>query len=395
MFEVASKNGWRRVAFGDVVRLSRERSSDPEDDGFQRFVGLDHIDPGELKLRRWGDLSEGTTFTSVFRTGQVLFGKRRAYQRKVAVPDFDGVCSGDIYVLEAKKEDLLPELLPFICQTDAFFEHAVGTSAGSLSPRTNWQSLASFEFALPPLKEQRRVANALGSARALTDAMAALDDGSARILAAAAAHEFDQLRSSSVTTVPLASICSRKPQSGIYKSEKFRGRGVQMVNMAELFGNDIIDGTIAMERIDLDETELDRYALTPHDLLFGRRSVVLEGAGKCVLVGHLAEPVVFESSVLRATIDPDLADSRYVFEWFRSPHGHQQIRRRVTFTTVSGVAGSDVARLPVPVPALRVQRHIADRLSSLRTRTDAARRRRADSIQLLSVVAQELLGSWV
>lgn len=149
--------GWTTVAFGDVVRLSTERSSDPESAGFERFVGLEHIEPGDLRIRRWGDIADGTTFTSVFRPGQVLFGKRRAYQRKVAVADFSGVCSGDIYILEPKGKDLLPELLPFICETDAFFEHAVGTSAGSLSPRTNWTSLSGFEFALPPIEEQRRV----------------------------------------------------------------------------------------------------------------------------------------------------------------------------------------------------------------------------------------------
>jgi type I restriction enzyme S subunit len=91
----------------------------------------------------------------------MLFGKRRAYQRKVAVADFSGVCSGDIYVLETKDSKvLLPQSLPFICQTAAFFDHAVGPSAGSLSPRTNWTSLANFEFALPPLEEQRRFADA-------------------------------------------------------------------------------------------------------------------------------------------------------------------------------------------------------------------------------------------
>ncbi len=155
-----SRAGWTTVAFGDVVRLSTERSSNPESDGFERFVGLEHIEPRDLRIRRWGDVADGTTFTSVFRPTQVLFGKRRAYQRKVAVADFSGVCSGDIYVLEPKGQDLLPELLPFICQTDAFFAHAVGTSAGSLSPRTNWTSLSGFEFALPPIEEQRRIAEA-------------------------------------------------------------------------------------------------------------------------------------------------------------------------------------------------------------------------------------------
>lgn len=137
------KAGWTRVAFGDIVQLVRERTSDPEGNGFERYVGLEHIDPGDLRIRRWGNVSDGTTFTNVFRAGQVLFGKRRAYQRKVAVADFDGICSGDIYAFESKSEHLLPDLLPFICQTDRFFEHAIGTSAGSLSPRTNWNSLGS------------------------------------------------------------------------------------------------------------------------------------------------------------------------------------------------------------------------------------------------------------
>lgn len=170
MPEAALKKAWTRVAFGDVVRLSRERSSNPEGDRFARYVGLEHIDPGDLKIRRWGETADGTTFTSVFRPGQVLFGKRRAYQRKVAVADFSGVCSGDIYVLEPKNSNLLPELLPFICQTDRFFEHAIGTSAGSLSPRTNWNSLATYEFALPPLQEQRRLVDALSELTGVEEA---------------------------------------------------------------------------------------------------------------------------------------------------------------------------------------------------------------------------------
>ena len=159
------KPGWRRVKFGDVVRLSKARSQDPLADGFERYVGLEHLEPGDLRIRSWGNVADGVTFTSVFRPGQVLFGKRRAYQRKVAVADFAGVCSGDIYVLETRDARvLLPELLPFICQTDAFFDHAVGTSAGSLSPRTNWTSVADFLFPLPPVAVQGQIVSAIGSA---------------------------------------------------------------------------------------------------------------------------------------------------------------------------------------------------------------------------------------
>ncbi|WP_147441792.1 restriction endonuclease subunit S [Corallococcus exercitus] len=149
---------WKRVKFGEVVRLVKETCKDPVAAGVERVIGLEHLEPGDLRVRSWSYIADGTTFTTRVRPGQVLFGKRRAYQRKVAVADFDAICSGDIYVFEsASPERLLPELLPFICQADAFFEHAVGTSAGSLSPRTNWSSLAEYEFALPPVEEQRRV----------------------------------------------------------------------------------------------------------------------------------------------------------------------------------------------------------------------------------------------
>ncbi len=168
------KPGWRRVKFGEVVRLNRETCKDPTAAGIDRVIGLEHIEPGDLRVRTWADVADGTTFSNRVRPGQVLFGKRRAYQRKVAVADFDAICSGDIYVFETANPDaLLPELLPFICRTDRFFDHAVGTSAGSLSPRTNWSSLAEYEFALPPLDEQRRLISILAATSA---ARAALDD---------------------------------------------------------------------------------------------------------------------------------------------------------------------------------------------------------------------------
>jgi type I restriction enzyme S subunit len=154
------RTGWKRVRFGEVVENCAE-TCDPAEAGLERFVAMEHLEPGSLHVRSWGNVMDGTTFTRRCRPGQVLFGKRRAYQRKVAVAEFEAVVSGDIYVLAPKDDRLLPELLPFLCLSERFFQHAVGTSAGSLSPRTNWSSLASFEFDLPPLDQQRRIAEIL------------------------------------------------------------------------------------------------------------------------------------------------------------------------------------------------------------------------------------------
>jgi type I restriction enzyme S subunit len=152
------------VRFGDVVRNVNETVNSNELLNFEKVIGLEHLDPGELKVSRWAEmnsLSDGTTFRRIFRPGQVLFGKRRAYQRKVALASFEGICSSDILVFDSKSERLLSEFLPYIVQSDAFFEHALQTSSGSLSPRTRWEDLSNFEFELPSLEQQERVVEML------------------------------------------------------------------------------------------------------------------------------------------------------------------------------------------------------------------------------------------
>lgn len=156
------RSKWQRVRFGDVVENLNE-TCDPNETSIERYIGLEHLEPGSLHIRSWGNVADGTTFTRRAHPGQVLFGKRRAYQRKVAVASFEAVVSGDIYVLAPKGDRMLADLLPFLCMSDRFFNHAVGTSAGSLSPRTNWTSLASFELDLPPRDFQERLAQVLRS----------------------------------------------------------------------------------------------------------------------------------------------------------------------------------------------------------------------------------------
>lgn len=154
---------WEEISFGEIARSLTNAVKNPLSENLVRYVGLEHVEPGNIHIKSWGNVADGTTFTRVFRKGQVLFGKRRAYQKKAAVAEFDGVCSGDILVLEAIEKRLSPELLPFIVQSDRFFDCAVKTSAGSLSPRTKFKDLAKFTFKLPPLNEQKRIADLLWS----------------------------------------------------------------------------------------------------------------------------------------------------------------------------------------------------------------------------------------
>lgn len=147
-----------KVLLGDVAVEHKETCKGSKD-GYP-IVGLEHLIPEEITLTAWDEGSENT-FTKMFRKGNVLFGRRRAYLKKAAVAPFDGICSGDITVIEAKPDRILPELLPFIIQNDALFDFAVGKSAGSLSPRVKWEHLKNYEFELPDMDKQRELASLL------------------------------------------------------------------------------------------------------------------------------------------------------------------------------------------------------------------------------------------
>ena len=149
-----------KVLLGDVAKEVKEKfhsSGVPP-----MVVGLEHLIPEEIRLKNWNnETGINTTFTKAFHKGQILFGRRRAYLKKAAVAPSDGICSGDITVISARPEKILPELLPFVIQNDEFFAFAVEKSAGSLSPRVKWSQLKDYAFQLPEMGEQRKLAKVL------------------------------------------------------------------------------------------------------------------------------------------------------------------------------------------------------------------------------------------
>ena len=149
-----------RVCLGEVAVEHKETCKSSRD-GYP-VVGLEHLIPEEITLTEW-DEGGDNTFTKVFRKGNVLFGRRRAYLKKAAVAPFDGICSGDITVIEAIPDRILPELLPFVIQNDALFDYAVEKSAGSLSPRVKWEHLKNYEFELPEMSKQKALTEVLWS----------------------------------------------------------------------------------------------------------------------------------------------------------------------------------------------------------------------------------------
>ena len=150
------KSDWIKVKFGDIAFEPKESVKDPVSEGIGHVVGLEHIDSEDIHLRRSASIEESTTFTKRFAKGDVLFGRRRAYLKKAAQAEFEGICSGDITVMRAKS-NLMPELLPFIVNNEKFFDYAITHSAGGLSPRVKFKDLASYELLLPPKEQQPKI----------------------------------------------------------------------------------------------------------------------------------------------------------------------------------------------------------------------------------------------
>jgi restriction endonuclease S subunit len=387
---------WTRVAFGDVVQLVRERSGDPESEGFERYVGLDHIDPRDLRIRRWGQVSDGTTFTNVFRAGQVLFGKRRAYQRKVAVADFDGVCSGDIYVFEPKGGGLLPELLPFICQTDRFFEHAVGTSAGSLSPRTNWSSLADYEFALPPLEAQRRLAVAFNALRICQESFR-------EILRAAEATRrsllFEFFRPQRGPTDQFPKHWRRmrvgdagETQIGIRKHPgSLSGANLRPYLRVANVLDGWIDWSDIME-IHVPDADLTRCALREGDILINKGNS-MDLVGRPAIFKKLTDDdCFFQDHLIRFRVRDDV-DARFAQAYFQHLlYTLQFTRIAVASTSIATIPLDRFEGLPFPLPPLEEQRTLGGYVESTASANASAERRIRGVQALLTHLSLSLSG---
>ena len=170
MIERDLKPGWKVWRFDQMATNVNVRIDNPSESGMEHYIGLEHLDADSLKISRWGTPDDVEATKLMFKKGDIIFGRRRAYQRKLGVAEFDGICSAHAMVLRAKPEIVLPEFLPFFMQSDLFMNRAVEISVGSLSPTINWKTMAAQEFVLPPLTEQNRLAAMLTAQNGVIEA---------------------------------------------------------------------------------------------------------------------------------------------------------------------------------------------------------------------------------
>lgn len=149
-----------KYRFDEIAINSTEKKKPTEEDRFT-YLGLEHLDSGNLKVTRFGTDVAPIGEKLVMHKGDVLFGKRRAYQKKVAIAPFDGIFSAHGMVLRPREDVIDKGFFPLFISSDYFLDAAIKISVGSLSPTINWRDLKELEFNLPNIPTQRRLAAVL------------------------------------------------------------------------------------------------------------------------------------------------------------------------------------------------------------------------------------------
>jgi restriction endonuclease S subunit len=147
---------YEQIKFEKVAFQISERV-EPKETSLEIYVGLEHLDPDNLVIERTGKPTDVIGTKLKICKGDIIFGKRRAYQRKVAVSHFDGIASAHSMILRANEKNIEKEFLPYFMQSDVFMNRAVQISEGSLSPTIKWKTLANQEFAIPKKGKQKEL----------------------------------------------------------------------------------------------------------------------------------------------------------------------------------------------------------------------------------------------
>ncbi|CAH0990038.1 hypothetical protein SIN8267_00121 [Sinobacterium norvegicum] len=157
------KSDWKTYRFDEIAQNISERI-DPNNTDLEVYIGLEHIDSESLHIKRFGSPDDVNGQKLKFYKGDIIFGRRRAYQRKAGIATCDGFCSAHSLVLRANSEVIDPELFPFFLHSDLFMNRAVDISVGSLSPTINWGTLKHQEFLVPPKGIQLKLSKLLWKA---------------------------------------------------------------------------------------------------------------------------------------------------------------------------------------------------------------------------------------
>lgn len=279
-------------------------------------VGLEHLIPKQIKLENW-DVDVDNTFTKMFRKGNVLFGRRRAYLKKAAYATVDGICSGDITVIEVIPGKIYPELLPFIIQNDDLFDYAVGKSAGSLSPRVKWEHLKNYEFTLPDdIVKQKEIADLLWSMIETIESYKVLVTKTDELVKSQFIEQFNKTKAveKGWKVIPLYEFFER-PLSGEWGTDDPDGTGVKVIRTTNFTDYGLLNLTEVVTR-QIDYSKVEKKILKINDIIIEKSGGSdTKPVGRVVRVVEDDESYLFNNFTSLLRVKDDSINPRFVFDF--------------------------------------------------------------------------------
>jgi type I restriction enzyme, S subunit len=315
---------------------------------------------------------------------------------RLALVGEEQICINQSVAIIRPNEKVEPLFLKLLLESPTYQKKMIDGAGGSTIKHIYITIVNLMPLGIPPDRtEQRAIATALSDVDGLLGALDRLI-AKKRDLKQAAMQQLltGQTRLPGFTgkweTKPFGRLYGEPSRNGVYKTSEFHGRGTRIVNMGEMFGFDFISDQ-EMNRVSLTTKEMATNGLRDGDLLFGRRSVVPSGAGKCSIVVNPPEPLIFESSIIRVRLNQEVADPLFHYYFFASPMGRFVMSLIISGTNVKGIRGSELRDLEIPHPPLPEQTAIATVLSDMDAELAALEQRREKTRALKQGMMQELL----
>jgi type I restriction enzyme S subunit len=350
--------GWKVWRFDQMATNVNARIDNPSESGMEHYVGLEHLDADSLKIRRWGTPDDVEATKLMFKKGDIIFGRRRAYQRKLGVAEFDGICSAHAMVLRAKTGVVLPEFLPFFMQSDLFMNRAVEISVGSLSPTINWKTMAIQEFALPPMGEQQRIMETLSTIENGLESLASAMAAGEKLFDSALLNAFTNLSNSRIKKVKDCYDI----QLGKMSSEKARFGENQKTYIKN---NNVLWGKFdfsELPQMSFDEREVQKYSLRDGDL------IVCEGGeiGRAAIWTEAIPGMLYQKALhrLRPKTENDIPE--FMFHYLRYCAKRGILEGVATGTTIRHLPVEQLSELQLPFPPQQDQKEIALALTTIK-----------------------------
>jgi type I restriction enzyme S subunit len=384
------KSTWKRVALREVARHVTDRV-DAESSGLERFLAGEHIPSSCLSIADWGVIGRdpiGPMFYKRFQPGQVLYVSRRTYLRKVAVPDFPGITGEKTFVLETIDEGvLLQRFLPFVLSAERFHAYAIRNSRGSVNPYLNWGELADYEFELPPLDEQQRLADLLWAAERHRRNLLASVESAKRLLTVVRAELFDGDRdsvgASQAFSITIGRQRSPRHEEGENITPYLRSANVTTV------GIDVSD----VKAMNFDPSEQAKFALEVGDVVVSEASASPTAVGiPAVWRGELPGVVCFQNTLLRFRAIEGTSVPGFVEQWCRWAFETGRFLAVASGTNIRHIGVGGATSMSVRLPGLEEQASFLERTAAVTEALTAAETEYASLLTLGSALLTEIFG---